>query len=59
MQIYEKSTRNENAEPCDDFYEYVCGLYAHTHIYIYIYIYFYCYCYCYLVESFHPIQELR
>ena len=31
----------------------------YLYIYIYIYIYCYCYCYFYLVESFHPIQELR
>ena len=29
------------------------------YIYIYIYIFICCYCYLYLVDSFHPIQELR
>ena len=27
--------------------------------YIYVSVCVYCYCYFYLVESFHPIQELR
>ena len=35
------------------------NLYIYIYIYIYISIYCYCYCYFYLVESFHPIEELR
>ena len=40
-----------------------CLVFISINIYIYIYIYtythIYCKCYFYLVESFHPIQELR